>query len=640
MPLSIVPGAGKAPGSNAFVLSDERLNRNGDVVETAGWELDGFKQNPIALFNHDRDRIVGNWANVRVENKTLVGEFQPLTPGTSQLGDEVRLLVEQDVLRAASVGFRFLKSEPLDPDRPHRGRRYINQELLEVSLVSVPANSGALSKARSLSCSDEVMELVFGKHAVIGTGSSISLGKHAATHPQITRGKSMNISQQVEDVQTRLNAARDALFAHTAESDHDAEEADRLNGEIDYLEKDLASKQRTEKSLAVRALGETRDPQTQTLTARRPVGVSVPATAKSDYLWRAATAGYVAKVRHQSVDDVLRERYAVERYSDAEATKWVTHAAVSGALTSVPAWAGDLVQQGNAEWLANLTPSPVFSQLAALGTSLMFGPNQGSIKIPSRATTPSITGSFVAEATPIPVRRLGVTSITLIPHKMGVISVYSREMAAYSNPSIESIIRQGIEDDTSITIDTLLLDATAESATRPAGLRFGISSAGTASTAKGYAAVLADLALLTAPFFNVNAGRSLALIMNPQQRMQLGFAPGPDGTFGWSTAFTNRFTIIESTTVTAGTVIMVDAADFVSVNGAPEFDISEQATLHLDDTAPLNIGVAGAPATVAAPTQSMYQTAQIAIRMLLNVTWAMRRTGMVQYLTGVNWAPA
>ena len=632
------PSAGKASGSNTFVLSDERVNRNGDVVDSAGWELDGFKQNPIALFNHDRDRIVGNWANVRIENRALVGEFQPVAPGTSQLGDEVRLLVEQDVLRAASVGFRYLKSEPLDPDKPRSGRRYTKQELLEVSLVSVPANSGALSKARSLHVSSEVMELVFGKHAAFTTGS-ISPGKQAATHPKL-KARVMNISQQIEDVQTRLNAARDALLEHTSEPDHDAEEADRLNGEIEYLEKDLSSKQRTEKSLAVRAINEPRDPQTQALAARRPLGVSVPATAKSDYLWRAAAAGYIAKVRHQSVDDVLRERYAVERYSDAEATKWVTHAAVSGALTSVPAWAGDLVQQGNAEWLANLTPSPVFSQLAALGTSLMFGPNQGSIKIPSRATTPSITGSFVAEATPIPVRRLGVTSITLIPHKMGVISVYSREMAAYSNPSIESIIRQGIEDDTSITIDTLLLDATAESATRPAGLRYGISSAGTASTAKGYAAVLADLALLTAPFFNVNAGRSLALIMNPQQRMQLGFAPGPDGTFGWSTAFTNRFTIIESTTVTAGTVIMVDAADFVSVNGAPEFDITEQATLHLEDTAPLNISTAGSPPALAHPTQSMYQTAQIAIRMLLNVTWAMRRTGMVQYLTGVNWAPA
>jgi hypothetical protein len=35
----------------------------------------------------------------------------------------------------------------------------------------------------------------------------------------------------------------------------------------------------------------------------------------------------------------------------------------------------------------------------------------------------------------------------------------------------------------------------------------------------------------------------------------------------------------------------------------------------------------------------MFQTSQIAIRMLANVTWAMRRTGMVQFMTGVNWGP-
>jgi hypothetical protein len=34
----------------------------------------------------------------------------------------------------------------------------------------------------------------------------------------------------------------------------------------------------------------------------------------------------------------------------------------------------------------------------------------------------------------------------------------------------------------------------------------------------------------------------------------------------------------------------------------------------------------------------MFQTASIALRMLLEVTWAMRRTGMVQWMTGANWA--
>jgi hypothetical protein len=84
---------------------------------------------------------------------------------------------------------------------------------------------------------------------------------------------------------------------------------------------------------------------------------------------------------------------------------------------------------------------------------------------------------------------------------------------------------------------------------------------------------------------------------------------------------------------------MIDAADFVSVSGAPEFEVSEVATIHMEDTTPLNIasGAQGS-GVLATPTQSMFQTAQIAIRMLANVNWAMRRSGMVQFIgSGVNW---
>jgi hypothetical protein len=84
----------------------------------------------------------------------------------------------------------------------------------------------------------------------------------------------------------------------------------------------------------------------------------------------------------------------------------------------------------------------------------------------------------------------------------------------------------------------------------------------------------------------------------------------------------------------------MDAADFVSVTGAPEFDVSEVATIHMEDTTPLNIATgAQGSGVLATPTQSMFQTAQIAIRMIANVNWAMRRTGMVQYIaSGVSWA--
>ena len=214
--------------------------------------------------------------------------------------------------------------------------------------------------------------------------------------------------------------------------------------------------------------------------------------------------------------------------------------------------------------------------------------------------------------------------------------MFSREIATYSNPQIEGIIREGINDDTAITLDTLLLDAVAGSATRPAGLTYGVAAL-TATAGGGSAAILGDLKKLTAPFYAANAGRRLVLLMNPAEALSLSMTAGPDGNFGWTTQFTSRFTVLESTTVPAGHIYLIDAADFVAVNGAPEFEVSETATLHLEDTTPLNIGVAGAPATIAAPTQSMFQTAQIAIRMLMSVTWAMRRTGMIQHISGVTW---
>jgi hypothetical protein len=276
-----------------------------------------------------------------------------------------------------------------------------------------------------------------------------------------------------------------------------------------------------------------------------------------------------------------------------------------------------------------------------MGTALSFGPNAGAIKIPSRTATPSIGGNFVAESAPIPVRRLGTTSITLYPHKVAAISVYSREIAAYSNPDIEALIRDSIVNDSSINIDAALLDNGAVSTTRPAGLTNGVSTL-TATAGGGYAAFLGDLNKLTQPFYAANAGRKLALLVNPAQMQQLVLAPGPSGVpFGWSDQFTSMFTLISSTTIAAGAAYMIDTVDFVSVSGAPEFDVSEQTTLHMEDTTPLNIasGAQGS-GVLATPTQSMFQTGQIAIRMLANVSWAMRRSGMVQFIgSGINWGP-
>jgi HK97 family phage prohead protease/HK97 family phage major capsid protein len=630
--------AGKVDGSLSYVLSDATVDRYGDVIEPAGWMLDQFRGNPIALFNHSPNQPIGKWKNIRVEDDRLVADFVPAAKGTSRRTDEILSLIEQNILRATSVGFLGIESEPIDAKRPGAGRRYTRQELLETSIVSVPANPAALQLARSLGISDDTMRVAFGEHAAIGRRDMTTTGEHAAMKPKsrATSMQQLTTSQQIEDRQSRLNAARDKLFELSQDPEHDTDIADGLNAEIAEQERRLASLQATERSLALRTA---QQPANAMVAApavnRRPLGVPSKERTPGDLFANRCVAEFVSVANRVPIERVLSERFP-----DDEQTALVTRAAIAGATTTTAGWALELVQVGQAEFVNSLMPNQVFPKLAAMGVSLSFGPNQGAIKIPSRATTPSIGGSFVAEGSPIPVRRLGTTSITLYPHKVGGISVMSREIAAYSNPDIEALIRSAIVDDTQINIDALLLDAVAVSTTRPAGLTNGVSTL-TATAGGGYAAFLGDLNKLTAPFYAANAGRNLAMMINPAQRNQLMFAPGPAGApFGWSTQFTDMFTVIASTSVAAGAVYMVDAADFVSVSGAPEFEVSETATIHMEDTTPLQIATgAQGSGVLATPTQSMFQTAQIAIRMLANVNWAMRRTGMVQFIgSGVSWA--
>ncbi len=624
--------AGKAAGSLSYVLSDATIDRIGDTINPRGWQLDAFQRNPIALFNHSPHQPIGRWKDIRVENDALLAEFVPAKKGTSQRTDEILSLIDQDILRATSVGFRAIDAEPIDPKRPAAGTRYKVQELLETSIVSIPANPSALAIAKSLHISNDTMSLVFGEQAVTRQRGITTSGGHAR-HQSPTQGiRPVNISKQIEDVQQRLNTSRDALTALVASDDHDIDEAETLQADIEAHTQRLASLERTEKALAARSVVQGGEIKAPPAIARRPLGIAAKEVQPRDLLARAAAVHLISYVLRRSIDDVLRERYP-----DHEATAIVTRAAVAGATTTTTGWAAELVQQANADFLSNLDPNAIFPRLAGLGTALTFGPNGGSIKIPSRATTPSISGSFVAESQPIPVRRLGLTSITLLPTKVGVISVFSREIAMYSNPSIEGIIREGIADDTAITIDTLLLDAVAGSATRPAGLTNGVAAL-TATAGGGSAAILGDLKKLTAPFYAANAGRRLVLLMNPAEALSLSMTAGPDGNFGWTTQFTSRFTVLESTTVPAGHIYLLDAADFVAVNGTPEYEVSETATLHLEDTTPLNItsGAQGS-AVAATPVQNMFQTAQVAIRMVASITWAMRRTGMIQHISGVTW---
>ncbi|WP_323130491.1 hypothetical protein [Sinorhizobium medicae] len=95
---------------------------------------------------------------------------------------------------------------------------------------------------------------------------------------------------------------------------------------------------------------------------------------------------------------------------------------------------------------------------------------------------------------------------------------------------------------------------------------------------------------------------------------------------------------IVSPTVPVNTVIAVDAADFASATGdMPEYDVSDQATIHEEDTTPLPIVGGGGTPVTASPVRSLWQTASIGVRMLLDMNWSMRRAGMVAWMENVTW---
>jgi HK97 family phage prohead protease len=128
-----------------FVMSDESVDRVGDVIRAKGWDLQDFQKNPVALWGHNHDKPIGVWENVRVAGKRLVGRLKLAKQGTSAEIDTIRSLVEQRIIKSVSVGFQPVDAKPLKSG----GYEFISQKLHECSLVAVPANANALAIAKS-----------------------------------------------------------------------------------------------------------------------------------------------------------------------------------------------------------------------------------------------------------------------------------------------------------------------------------------------------------------------------------------------------------------------------------------------------------------------------------------------------------
>lgn len=135
-----------------FTASTEARDRQGDVIVQSGWKLDNYRKNPVILWGHDYSSTpIGRALEIEADGGKLRMKVQFVPAEIDPFAAKVEKLVASKFLQTMSVGFMVYKQEDLTTEdkkmRPELsyGKRLYG-ELLESSIVPVPANQEALSQ--------------------------------------------------------------------------------------------------------------------------------------------------------------------------------------------------------------------------------------------------------------------------------------------------------------------------------------------------------------------------------------------------------------------------------------------------------------------------------------------------------------
>lgn len=148
------------------IAASGKADRTGDIVNVEGIELGNFKKNPIILWGHDHYGLpVAKAVEAGVVDGKLQMVLEFATKEIYEFADTVYKLVKGGFLKGVSIGARVLDAEWMfDDDDNIIGRKFNKLELLELSIVAIPADSKALItavKSGAISCTD--MELCLEK---------------------------------------------------------------------------------------------------------------------------------------------------------------------------------------------------------------------------------------------------------------------------------------------------------------------------------------------------------------------------------------------------------------------------------------------------------------------------------------------
>jgi hypothetical protein len=137
-------------GTVTAVVSDESVDRDGDIIRVVGWQLEAFRALPVMLADHEYsiEKTIGKWKDIRIEGTQLIGTAEYFLNAGNELAEHAFALAQRG-LAAFSVGFKTYPEHTTRLDTG--GSEYKKQELLEISQVAIPANPHALAFAKQIS---------------------------------------------------------------------------------------------------------------------------------------------------------------------------------------------------------------------------------------------------------------------------------------------------------------------------------------------------------------------------------------------------------------------------------------------------------------------------------------------------------
>jgi HK97 family phage major capsid protein len=623
-------------------------DRVGDVIDPLGVEF--AKEMPLLLF-HQHTMPVGT---VRFGKPTAAGiPFEAEIPEVAEPGlfkqdtDRAWHMVKYRVVKAVSIGFRsFL--DFMERIQETGGWKFLKSEVMELSLVSVGANPEALIHS---------VKSVDGGRAALGTSPAVTR-KHLNTPgaagtpvvrllPSRSEQAMKTIAEQISSYKSTRDqkfTEQQGLMTKAAEAgvtldQTESEQYDTLDGEIKALDAHIKRLESLQASQAAAAV-----PVNQPITSitRDPA----PVISVKDNLppgigfARLAMAKAVSRMDHRYVVDVVKEMFP----HDARLLAHVQQKAnVPAGSTTNAVYAAALVDPTNLvnEFIEYLRPATI---LGKFGTNGIPSLRRVPFNIRVVGQTTGGTGYWVGEGKPKPVTSFEFAPTTLGYTKVAAIAVITQELARFSSPSAETLVRDALRDTLVERLDIDLIDPAqaAVANVNPASLTNGLTALTSAGTSADN--VRTDIQNLLEGFLAANQRVGGLVIIMPETLAlalsllvnDLGQREFPDITITGGRllgipVITSQYAANASGS--GNLVIAVNTSEvFLADDGEVTVDMSTEASLQMLDN-PTNDTVTPTPTTMV----SLWQTNSIGLKAERFVNWAKRRATAVVYMDDVNW---